>query len=360
MTTVVRRTAWRAVAAATMLTLALGAPTSAKPTATVLLDGLSSPKGIALDTNGNPVVGAGTFGPPGPILEYVRHGVDHGTTIELLDDAAVVDIAVTPDDAGWAIGANDATLYRQDPGTGAIEAVLDIAAYQQGDPDPVDQDDFAEESNPYSLVALPTNDVLFTDAANNDLVRVSPDGEATTVARFDLQNVKTDHLPPGLPGVPPDLPPVITAEAVPTSVAIGPGGDAYVGELKGFPFRPGTSHVWRVDPYGQDAWCSVRTPDPSCSVYRDGFTAIEDIAFNRHNGRLYVYELAADGVLAFEEGFESGEFPDAVLLKVKKFKTTELVAGRLSEPGGVVVAHDGTVFVTDGVFSDGRLLRIRG
>jgi hypothetical protein len=338
-----------------MLAALLAASTSsAKPAARVLLSDLSSPKALALSLAGNPIVGQGTFGPPGPILEYTLRGSGRGSTTEILDEAAVVDIAVTPDGAGWAIGG-DQMLYRQaDDGT--VEPILDIAAYQLEDLDPVDQDDLPEETNPYGLTALPSNDVLFADAANNDLVRVSPDGEATTVARFDLQEVATDHLPAEFG----EFPPMITAEAVPTSVAIGPDGAAYVGELKGFPFRPGTSHVWRVDPDAEGAWCSVRDPDPSCTVYRDGFTGINDIAFNRANGRLYVYELAADGVLAFEAGFETGEFPPAVLLKVKKHKTVELVAGVLSQPGGVAIARDGTVFVTDGMFSTGRLLLIRG
>jgi hypothetical protein len=143
-------------------------------------------------------------------------------------------------------------------------------------------------------------------------------------------------------------------------VAIGPDGWAYVGELKGFPFRPGSSHVWRVDPADEGALCSVNTPDPACTVVADGLTAIQDIAFNEHNGSLYVLELAADGVLAYEEGLESGDFPPAVLLKIKHGTTTELASGQLSQPGGISVAHDGSVFVTDGIFSDGRLVRIRG
>lgn len=354
------RIALRAVAAALVATLAFGAPLAAKPTAHVLLDGLSSPKGLTLAPNGDPVVGQGTFGPAGPVLEYVLRGPGKGSTLELTDPLNLVDIAATPDGAGWAIGG-DQMLYRQAAPDAPIEAVLDIAAYQGGDPDPVDQDDFPEESNPYGLTALPTNDVLIADAAANDVIRVTPEGEATTVARFDLQRVSTSHIPPDFP-LPPgfELPPRMTAEAVPTAVAIGPGGDAYVSELKGFPFRPGTSHVWRVDPYGEDAWCSVRTPDPSCTVYRDGFTGIQDLAFKRSNGRLYVYELAAGGVLAFEAGFESGEFPPAVLLRVKKHTRAELVPGVLSEPGGIAIGRNGTIFVTDGVFSDGRLLRIRG
>jgi hypothetical protein len=329
---------------------------SAKPKAEVLLSGLSSPKGITIGFDGNPVIGQGTFGPPGPILSYVLHGADRGSTVELTDAVNVTDVAVTPDGAGWAIGG-DGMLYRQDP-DGTIAPVLDIVAYQETDPDPVDQDDFAEESNPYGLTALPPSDVLLSDAANNDLLRVTPDGDTTTVARFDLEEISTDHLDPvDFPG----LPPTLTAEAVPTTVTVGPDGFAYVGELKGFPFRPGTSHVWRVDPDDEGAFCSVNTPDPDCSVYSEGFTAIHDIDFNQHNGKLYVYELAAEGVLAYEEGFETGVFPDAVLLKVKKHgKWTELAPGQLSQPGGVAVAHNGAVFVTDGMFSDGRLLRIRG
>lgn len=352
----IRRIGAIAAACAALVTLVIGTAATAKPKADVLLSGLSSPKGLTLGTDGNPIVGQGAFGPPGPILSYVLRGPDRGSTVEILDEAGVTDLAVTPDGAGWAIGG-DQHLYRVDPVFGAIEPVLDIPAYQETDLDPVDQDDFPEESNPYGLTAMPTNDVLVTDAAGNDLLRVTPEGDTTTVARFDLEELSTDHLDPAeFPG----LPPTLTAEAVPTSVTIGPDGWAYVSELKGFPFRPETSHVWRVDPDAEGAFCSVNAPDPSCSVYAEGFTGIQDIAFHPHNGRLYVYELAAEGVLAFEEGFVTGVFPDAVLLKVKKHKRTEIAAGQLSQPGGVAVTHNGTVLVTDGMFSDGRLLQVRG
>jgi hypothetical protein len=338
--------------AALVVSLVIGSTTaSARPSAEVLLSGLSSPKALTLDTNGNPIVGQGTFGPPGPILEYMLLGSGRGTTTELLDEAAVVDLAVASDGTSWAIGG-DRVLYRSDA-AGNVEAVLRIPKYQKTDPDPVDQADFPEESNPYGLAALPGGDALVSDAANNDLLRVTPDGDVTTVARFDVETIKTDHLDG-------NFPPTLTAEAVPTTVTLGPDGMAYVGELKGFPFRPGSSHVWRVDPDLEGAWCSLNTPDPECTVYAKGFTAIHDIAFNLHNGALYVYELAAGGVLPYEEGFETGEFPSAVLLKVKGHKRTELAAGELSQPGGVSVARDGTVFVTDGMFTDGRLLRIRG
>ena len=92
-------------------------------------------------------------------------------------------------------------------------------------------------------------------------------------------------------------------------------------------------------------------------MYAKGFTAIQDIAFGKHDkgkSTLYVYELAKDGVLAFEEGFETGEFPPAVLLEVAKHGRRELAKGKLSQPGGIVVTRRGSVFVTDQLFQSSR------
>jgi hypothetical protein len=314
----------------------------------VLLSGLSSPKGVALSLSGNPIIGQGAFGPPGPVLLYKLLGRNAGSTVELTDPLNVVDVAMASDGSLWWIGG-DLVLYRQDPG-GAVHTVLDIPAYQATDPDPFDVEDNPTESNPYGLAVLPSGDALVADAASNDLLRVTPGGATTTVARLDVEAVSTDHLPPG------PWPPTIDAESVPTSVTLGPDGWAYVAELKGFPFRPGSSNVWRIDPNAEGAICSVDTADPHCSVYATGLTAIQDIAFHNRTSVLFVYELAADGVLPFEEGFETGVFPPAVLLKMKNNRSIEIAAGLLSEPGGIAVRGDGTVLVTDGVFSTGRLV----
>ena len=202
----------------------------------MLLDDLSSPKGIAVTDRGEPAVGQGAFGGPGPVLVYLLQGPNRGSTVEVTEPLNLVDIAISPlDGTGWGIGSQDLTLYHQ-LADGTIVAVLDIAAYQATDPDPVDQDDFPEESNPYGLTILPNGDALVADAAGNDIIRVTPEGDAVTVARFDLELIATDHLPPDF-----GLPPFITAEAVPTSVTVGPDGAIYVGQLMGFPFRPGTS-----------------------------------------------------------------------------------------------------------------------
>jgi hypothetical protein len=347
------------IASVALLSIGVAAPApagAAKPL-DELLTGLSSPKGVAVTRSGDPVVAQGAFGAPGPVLVHVLRGRDRGQTFEVTDPINLIDVAVSPlDDTGWGIGG-DGVLYHQ-LADGTIVPVLNIPEYQLGDPDPVDQEGIPEESNPYGLAVTARGDALVADAAGNDVIKVTPDGTATTLARFDVEMVSTDHLPPGFP-----LPPGTTelaAEAVPTSIAIGRDGAIYVGELKGFPFRPGSSRVWRIDPRADGVFCSVNTPSPGCTTAQSGLTAIQDIALGT-NGRLYVYELAADGVLAFEEGLETGVFPPAVLLEIKRNRRTELVAGQLSQPGGVVVGRGGTIFVTDAVFTPdgGRLLSLR-
>ncbi|HEY7115497.1 MAG TPA: ScyD/ScyE family protein [Tepidisphaeraceae bacterium] len=297
-------------------------------------------------------MGAGAYGPPGPVLEYFFKGPKKGTAVTLLDDVSIVDAAITPDGASWAIGT-DHILYRQAP-DGSISPILDIAAYQAADPDPYNNPaEDPAETNPFGLAALRSNDVLLADAAGNDLIRVKPDGYAWTVARWKRQLVKTDKV--GDPTLPPKLP----AEAVPTTVAIR-GGWAYVGQLVGFPARPGSAHIWRIDPNAHDAVCDVAHRSRACKVWKSGFTSIMDIAFHPRSGRLFVYEIARKGWLRFEEGFApGGTFPKAVLLELRPGGgRRELAHGKLSQPGGIVVTRAGAIFVTDGMFTGGRLLRV--
>ena len=129
---------------------------------------------------------------------------------------------------------------------------VDIAGYQAGDPDPADQDGNAVESNPYGLAAVGNGKVLVTDAANNDLLLVGPRGGVQTVARIPLHMVSMAHL--GNPNL-------VPAEAVPTTVAVGPDGYWYVGELTGFPFTPEASRIWRIAPWARNATCDDDTSD---------------------------------------------------------------------------------------------------
>jgi hypothetical protein len=188
------------------------------------------------------------------------------------------------------------------------------------------------DSNPNGLLAR-RGARLVADAGGNDLLKVDHKGRISVVAVFPTRMVPA---PPGIP----DLPPKIEMQPVPTSVTKGPDGAYYVGELTGFPFPPGQARVYRVVP-GHDP-----------EVFARGFTNIIDVAFDRR-GRLHVLEIATNGLL-------SGD-PTGRLVRVNKNGSRKVLAREgLVAPGGFVLAHDGTAYVTNNsVASDkGQVVKV--
>ena len=136
------------------------------------------------------------------------------------------------------------------------------------------------DSNPFDVQSLGGNAALVVDAGGNDLLRVDNRGEVDVLAVFPtrLADCPAPFCPPGT-----QLP----TQSVPTSVAVGPDGWYYVGELRGFPGPIGESSVWKVSPDATGDLC----PNPHCvEVFDGGFTSIIDLAFGP-DGRLYVAEL---------------------------------------------------------------------
>ena len=90
---------------------------------------------------------------------------------------------------------------------------------------------------------------------------------------------------------------------------------------------------------------------------RSHFTSIIDLAFDPRNGTLYVYEIARKGWLAFEEGFahrrhvpQGGPARGTDRPPAARARQGQAVpAGRHRRD-----ARDGTIFVTDGMFTGGR------
>ncbi|WP_405066270.1 ScyD/ScyE family protein [Kribbella sp. NBC_01510] len=249
------------------------------------------------------------------------------------------------------------TLYRLRPGKSPVK-VKDIAAYQATDPDPYNQADSPTESNPFGVAALNDGTVLVSDAANNDLLRVWPNGKTKTVARLKPRTVK---VPAGLG---PDAPPAGTpfvAEAVATSVTVGSDGYWYVGELRGFPATPGTSEIWRIKPGSIGAVCDPVKPNKgNCQRYADGYTSIVDLAGGPH-GTLAVVELARDSWLAFESG---GSTIGALFLQYpgkhhRAGYKRELVRGQLNLPGGAAFNRWGGLYVSAPVFGPGAVYKVK-
>jgi hypothetical protein len=168
------------------------------------------------------------------------------------------------------------------------------------------------DTNPFGIARL-GGIVVVADAGGNDVIQVD-DGVLSAFAVFP------NTMVPGPAGTP------IPMQPVPTSVAEGPDGALYVGQLTGFPFPIGGASVFRV----------VQGGAPE--VFATGFTNIIDIAFDR-GGALYVLEIAHNGL-------RSGN-PVGALIKVAPDGTrTELFPGALISPGGMTIGRDGSIYVT--------------
>lgn len=152
------------------------------------------------------------------------------------------------------------------------------------------------ESNPFDVHALGGEAAVVADAAANDLLWVDDEGNIELLAIFPSSLISTVSLKQvlGCGSSPPvcTLPDVMPAEAVPTSVALGPDGYYYVGELRGFPGPLNQSRIWRVAPWASGADCGAST---DCElVFDGGFTSIIDLAFGPE-GLLYVVEFDENG-----------------------------------------------------------------
>jgi hypothetical protein len=131
-------------------------------------------------------------------------------------------------------------------------------------------------------------------------------------------------------------------ETVPTTVAKGPDGAYYIGELTGWPYYKGEARVWRV------------MPGHEPSVYADGFTNIVDLTFDEQ-GRLGVLEMAKEGMFDGNPG-RNGDTVTGRLVRIERNGTrTDLATAGLENPGGVVYAGNGTYYVTNRATGVGTL-----
>jgi hypothetical protein len=113
------------------------------------------------------------------------------------------------------------------------------------------------DTDPYGLLTEPGGSAfVVADSGGNSMLRVGENGKISTLAVFQPH----------------------ADDAVPTSVAVGPDGAYYVGELSGFPIAAGEANIYRV--------CRSGGSPETCVT---GFTAIIDITFDER-GNLYVLE----------------------------------------------------------------------
>jgi hypothetical protein len=332
-----RKSAAIALAAAAAV-MAMAASASAAVKVDVLAAKIDNPRGLALSSSGTVyVASAGRGGPrcldkkkencPGfssRVLAVSRSGAKRVVAKNLL--------SVAGGDGSFAVGADGVSVGAD----GRIFAVTtsgtpkDIRsapkAFQAaagklfqvspGQPRPlaaIDQFEWAHNSdgvkgdrnsNPYAVLALPDREIV-ADAGANALLNVAGDG---TVSLLTV------------------IPPNGKSQPVPTSLALGPDGAVYVGELAEGAGN-GKARVWRVPLDG--------TPP---SVFATGFTAITGIGFGP-DGSLYVTE--------FSTNLKKETAPGAIVRRKPDGTTTTFTRKSLLAPAGMAIAGDGTVYVSN-------------
>lgn len=316
--------------------------------ATTIASGLANPRGIGFAPNGALYVaeaGRGGTGPctPSPVFpnpprcygetgaltrilpeggfEQVLTGLPslvlaNGTVeggpvdVSFLGSAPTVVIGIGGDPTAVraALPAKAAllgTMLHATP-SGVYKVVADVAAHEVAN----NPGGGAVDSNPYSVLAQPGRRIV-ADAGGNSIIEILANGRTRTFAV------------PGVPG----------AQTVPTSVAEGPDGAIYVGQLTGFPFFQGAASVLRISSDGGNI-----------STFASGFTAIVDITFDT-GGALYVLEVASGQVAPFP--------PPNPGLGIGRLKrqcpgaNPVVLLDALTFPGGVAIGPDGAAYVTN-------------
>ena len=265
----------------------------------VVAKGLDNPRGLAFGPHGALYVteaGSGGSGPcfAGPEGDEVCWGASGAVTVVRgrHQKRAATDIgSLAAPDGTQAIGPSDIAFRNgkayvtvglgADPamrdqlpllgrktngwllksGWHGLVGAADVARFEaKNDPDKAGPD-----SNPNSVVAERRGQAV-VDAGGNTLLWVKH-SKIRVLAKFPERTI----VAPDFLGLPPGT--KIPLQSVPTSVAKGPDGAYYVGELTGFPFPHGKARVYKVKP-GHEP-----------KVVASGFTNVIDIGF--HHGKLY-------------------------------------------------------------------------
>ncbi len=271
--------------------------------------------------------------------------------LQLLFQGSVIDPHTGAQVYGTA-GADLEKLIGYSASAGARSVEADFGRYEaQHNPDhgagtEVALGQSAIDSDPYAIVRY-RDGYAVADAGANDVLFVSDTGRVSVLAV--LPTIR-EHAVAGSFGSAQKRAIEAEAQAVPTTLAVGPDGALYVGELGGMPYDAASSSVYRIGPGGK------------LSVYARGLTAIADMAFDP-DGRLFVLELDRKGLA--DPGFNAGDPASGEIVEIDPDGAqSTLLARGLIYPTAIAVARDGTIYVSNegvssaDVGSGGEILEI--
>jgi hypothetical protein len=239
-------------------------------------------------------------GPGGPFaggLTGVSVAPD-GTVFGVTNSATPGDVAGMPRPVKSKVGR----LFRASGGAFSAVARVDRLEHRRN----LDGVKGDKNSNPYAVLALAANHQIVVDAGANAVLEVR-DGNVELLSL--IPNRRNGRR-----------------QSVPSSIALGPDGAYYVGELAESSGK-GKARVWRIPAEGGTA-----------TVYRSGFTTITGVAFGP-DGSLFVTEFA----LNFERF-------NGRLVRVAPDGSRTVLAGgkKLTAPTGAAVdPATGAVYVSN-------------
>ncbi|MCC7372365.1 MAG: ScyD/ScyE family protein [Chloroflexi bacterium] len=321
--------------------------TAAQGSRTVVASGLDSPRGLTFGPDGKLYVAeAGTGGdepsawvPPFQSAKIGTSGrilrVDGGQATAVATGLQSVAIGPAPEVVGpqdvvfvgstlYALvgqanalptGVPTLSLLVKIGADGKVETVADLGKYEKDN----NPDGTVPDSNPFSLAAAPDGSLYVADAGGNDLLKVTTDGQVSTVAAWK------------------DNP-------VPTSVAFDKNGRAHVGFLSPNPFVKGSARVERIN-------------GSTGEVMVPGLMTVVDLKVGP-DGNLYILEHAGERIMGPPPHFleKSGR-----VLRVTS-SGLEAVATELNFPTKMAFGPDGALYVSNNAVGappkGGEVLRI--
>lgn len=249
------------------------------------------------------------------VKEIRKNKIKTVTTIPTADGSPITGISDIGRGNFFAVSGRvfaneqEAILWRVSRGNAS--RISDIQAFEEAqDPDASIYDPRCNnvapfvagpQSDPYHMTALNGREVLIADAAGNTLLSAKTDGSIDWVALFPPATDENGDVPTN--PITLDTEEVIDCKAqpVPTSVAVGPDGAYYVGELTGTPAIPGMSRIWRVEADAMNTVC----PSDDCELAVSGLTSTIDLTFGP-DGMLYVAEYDKNSWLSVFGGSSVG------------------------------------------------------